>query len=105
MSLLLSAVISTAAAGTGPTAKLTVGTGEPVNPYLFGYCAEAYVGITLNKLFNDTAGIAAAKALNAQVLRYPGGNGIFLRSSHSPHEGSRSGFSRRERARSTIILY
>eukprot|EP01045_Picozoa_sp_COSAG04_P008969 COSAG04_NODE_509_length_13229_cov_4.567145_4_plen_169_part_00 len=60
------------AAGAG-TAKLAVGTGEPVNPYLFGYCAEAYVGITLNKLFNDTAGIAAAKALNAQVLRYPGG--------------------------------
>lgn len=71
--LLLSVIATAAAAGAGPTAKLTVGTGEPVNPYLFGYCAEAYVGITLNKLFNDTAGIAAAKALNAQVLRYPGG--------------------------------
>ena len=63
------------AAPTAPTAPATLRVleGEAVDPYLFGYNAEAYIGITLNKLFNDTAGIAAAKALHPGVFRYPGG--------------------------------
>ena len=59
--------------GAVPQTTLRVLDGKTVDPYLFGYNAEAYIGITLNKLFNDTAGIAAAKALHAGVFRYPGG--------------------------------
>ena len=76
MMVLLPLLLLLASVTTGDAAAATVlrvEEGEPVDPYLFGYCAEAYIGITLNKLLNDTAGVAAARALNAQVLRYPGG--------------------------------
>jgi hypothetical protein len=76
MMVLLPLLLLLASVTTGDAAAATVlrvEEGEPVDPYLFGYCAEAYIGITLIKLLTDTAGVAAARALNAQVLRYPGG--------------------------------
>ena len=71
--LLSSAAALALASCAAPPVTLRVLDGQPVDPYLFGYNAEAYIGITLNKLLNDTAGIAAAKALHAGVFRYPGG--------------------------------
>ena len=64
---------TTGLVGAAPTSTLTPLAGRPVDPYLFGYNAESYVGIVLNLTLNDTAGVRAARALHPGVFRYPGG--------------------------------
>jgi hypothetical protein len=56
-----------------PPVTMTLLPGAIVDPYYFGFCLEAYVGITMGLPFNDTAVVSIAKALHTGVLRYPGG--------------------------------
>ena len=51
------------------------GCSWPPWPASWPLSAEAYIGIFSLRpwTFNDTAGVAAARALNPGVLRYPGG--------------------------------
>ena len=69
------ALLAAATAGLAGAAPATLRplAGRPVDPYLFGYNAESYVGIVLNLTLNDTAGVRAARALHPGVFRYPGG--------------------------------
>ena len=60
-----------AQAARAPQPSLRLLKGIPVDPNLFGFNAEAYIGIVLNKTLNDTAGLAVASDLHLDLSRAP----------------------------------
>lgn len=54
-------------------ASLRLQPAQPVNAHFFGYNLETYATSGVELAFNDTAGLALARALHLGALRYPGG--------------------------------